>query len=90
MVGQLQAQKFENVARGRALDMLQQVSTGVRKHYYDPKFHGLDWDAETAEARQRVEQSASFNAARSEIAALLGGLDDSHTVFLPPRARLLP
>jgi hypothetical protein len=40
--------------RGRAEDMLHTVSDEVRKHYYDPKPHGLDCDAKLAEAKQQI------------------------------------
>jgi len=36
-----QITKFE---RDRAKVMLAEVTGEVRKHYYDPKFHGLDRD----------------------------------------------
>lgn len=71
--------------RGRAIDILQTVSNDVKKHYYDPKFHGVDFDAKVAEAKQQIEKSTSFNMAMSHIAALLDTLNDSHTFFLPPQ-----
>lgn len=84
MAGQLWAQKYDKFARDRAEEMLAQISADVHKHYFDPKFHGLDWDAKTMETKQRIEQSSSFGGAMSAIAALLDELNDSHTFFLPP------
>ena len=77
--------QMSNLERGRALDMLQVISNDVRKHYYDPKFHGADWDAKVAEAKQKIEKATSFNMAMSHIAAALDTLDDSHTFLLPPQ-----
>lgn len=77
-------QQLSKLDRGRAEDMLHVVGEEVRKHYYDPKFHGLDWDAKISEAKKKIDDSKSFNMAISHIAALLGTLDDSHTFFLPP------
>jgi C-terminal processing protease CtpA/Prc len=71
--------------RGRAQDMLQVISSDVKKHYYDPKFHGIDFNAKIAEAKQKIDKETSFNMAMSHIAAALDTLDDSHTFFLPPQ-----
>ncbi|HZQ68382.1 MAG TPA: S41 family peptidase [Terriglobales bacterium] len=70
--------------RDRARSMLQMIADDVRKHYYDPKFHGLDWNARVAEARNKIDSSPSFNMALSHIAGALDALNDSHTFFLPP------
>lgn len=70
--------------RQRAQLMLKVVSDEVRKHYYDPKFHGVDLDKEFAEAKQRIENVNTMNMALSNIANFLDSLDDSHTFFLPP------
>jgi len=77
-------QTMSKFDRDRALDILRTVVDDVRKHYYDPKFHGVDWDAKVAEAKAKIEKETSFNMAMSHIAAALDTLNDSHTVFLPP------
>src|ERR1035438_5358552 len=64
------------------------VAADVKKHYYDPKFHGLDWDNKVRETKQKVDDADSGNKALSEIAALLDSLNDSHTLFVPPPPRL--
>lgn len=48
--------------------MLQTIAGEVRKHYYDPKFHGVDWDAKIAEAKERIAKTTSMNMALSHIA----------------------
>jgi C-terminal processing protease CtpA/Prc len=78
-------QQMSSLDRGRAQDMLRVVADEVRKHYYDPKFHAVDWDAKVAEARQKIEKMNSMNMAMSEIAVVLDSLHDSHTFFLPPQ-----
>jgi carboxyl-terminal processing protease len=78
-------QQFSKLDRDRAQDMLKVVGDEVRKHYYDPKFHGLDWDAKVAEAKQKINEAKSFNGAMAHIAAMLDTLNDSHTFFLPPQ-----
>jgi hypothetical protein len=39
--------------RQRALQMLKIVGDEVHKHYYDPKFHGVDFDKELADAKTK-------------------------------------
>ena len=78
-------QHMSSFERGRALDMLKVISGDVRKHYYDPKFHGVDFAAQVNLAKQRIEGSSSFNIAMSHIAAALDSLDDSHTSLMPPQ-----
>ncbi len=77
-------QKITSMDRDRALSMLQEISSDVKKHYYDPKFHGVNWDAKVDEMKERIRATDSNNRAMSEIAAALDSLDDSHTFFQPP------
>ncbi len=79
------AQQLSPLDRERDQQILHAVGDDVLKHYYDPKFHGVDFKAELTAARQRIEKATSNNIALSSIAAALDSLDDSHTFFLPPR-----
>jgi len=78
-------QQISSLDRDRAQSMLNVVADEVHKHYYDQKMHGIDWGAQVAEARQKIEKTSSMNMAMSEIAVLLASLNDSHTFFLPPQ-----
>ena len=80
-----QQPQMSSLDRGRALAMLQVVSSDVKKHYYDPKLHGVDFEAKVNDAKQQIEKATSFNMAMSHIAAALDTLNDSHTFFLPPQ-----
>ncbi len=77
-------QKITALDRDRAQTMLQEISSDIRKHYYDPKFHGIDWEARTQAAKEKIKTIDSMNLALSQVAAALDSLDDSHTFFLPP------
>ena len=79
------AQQFSDLDRERDQQMLRSVGDEVLKHYYDPKMHGVDFNAELAAAKQRIDKATSNNMALSSIAAALDSLDDSHTFFLPPQ-----
>ena len=70
--------------RARALQILDQVSDSIRKNFYDPQLHGLDWKALTAQARQRIEQAKSLDGLYAPIFVLVDSLQDSHTKFIPP------
>jgi len=77
-------QKLSNFDRDRAQGILEVVAGDIRKHYYDAKFHGIDWDAKVAQAKQAIASTDSFNMAMSHIAAAIDTLNDSHTFLLPP------
>src|SRR5499427_3136085 len=84
LVAQQSPTPFTSLERDRAIQMLQTIAGDVRKHYYDPKFHEIDWDARVREAKEKIEKATSQNAALSHVAGALAALDDSHTFFLPP------
>ena len=77
-------QQMSSIQRERAQDILKFTANDIKKNYYDPKLHGVDWDAAVAHAREQIAQSNSFNMAMSHIAAMIDLLHDSHTFFLPP------
>lgn len=79
------AQRLTSVDRNLAQTMLQDVSNDVKRNYYDPKFHGLDWDALVNETKKKIDNAPDMGSANAEIEALLGRLQDSHTNFHPPR-----
>src|ERR1700690_218952 len=79
------SQKISSYERERAQEMLRIIAADVRKHYYDPNLHGVDWDSKVHEMKQRIDQAETSNKALSEVAALLDSLNDSHTFFVPPQ-----
>lgn len=86
---QAQDQRFTKFDRERAQIMLRNVARDVEKHYYDPKFHGIDWEARVREAKAAIDKADSLDSAVSEIAAALDSLDDSHTLFFPPPRKFI-
>lgn len=81
-------EQMSRTDRESAKSMLRAVATDIKKNYYDPQFHGLDWDAIVSEAGRRVDKSQTFDVAMLHIAAIIDALNDSHTVFSPPRTFL--
>ncbi|MHB8216741.1 MAG: S41 family peptidase [Candidatus Sulfotelmatobacter sp.] len=78
------SQKITGIERDQTQSMLRAIASDVKKHYYDPTLHGLDWDRSVREAQTRIDQAGDIGQALSEIAALLDLLKDSHTFLLPP------
>jgi C-terminal processing protease CtpA/Prc len=79
-----QEEKISSMDRGRAQQMLDDIGSDLRKHYYDPAFHGVDLEAMLREYKQRIQNADTMNMALSHVAAALDTLQDSHTFFLPP------
>jgi C-terminal processing protease CtpA/Prc len=73
----------EQLEQARA--MLRDVAGDVKMYYYDPHFHGKDWDAVVRETRELVDHSSSINMAMAHIAGALDSLNDSHTFFVGPQ-----
>lgn len=71
--------------RARAKLMLKRVSQEVEKKFYDPELRGLEWKKLKARAEMMIEQANSVSQMHTVIYSLVNTLDDSHTVFLPPR-----
>lgn len=84
VAGICQPQEYTRSQRREVQVMLQDVASDVKRHYYDPQFHGIDWDARVREAKAQIDSSDSLNLAIAHIAAALISLDDSHTFFVPP------
>ncbi len=87
IIGPLAANGWGQITRhdrDAAMGMLRDISADVRKHYYDPQLHGVNWDAKVEEMKQRIEAADSIDIAVSAVAATLDALNDSHTYLLPP------
>jgi carboxyl-terminal processing protease len=78
------SQKMTGFQRDDIQEMLREIASDVRKHYYDPTFHGIDWDRNVREAKTKIDQASDLGLALSEIASVLDSLKDSHTFLLPP------
>jgi C-terminal processing protease CtpA/Prc len=83
------SQQYTKSDRELSESMLRDADADVQKHYYDSKFHGIDWRARVQEAKKNIATAPSMDDAVSEIAALLDSLHDSHTfLLLPPRTQV--
>src|SRR5688572_2509607 len=79
------SQSISSQDRDRGLIMLKTARDEIRKNYYDASFRGIDLDARTKLAEERIKQAKSNSEVFGIIAQVLLDFNDSHTVFLPPR-----
>ncbi|HEU4508924.1 MAG TPA: hypothetical protein VFR78_11835, partial [Pyrinomonadaceae bacterium] len=79
------SQSLSGQDRDRGLIMLKAVRDDIRKNYYDPSLRGIDLDARTKAAEERIKQAKSNGEVFGIIAQLLMDFNDSHTIFLPPQ-----
>jgi carboxyl-terminal processing protease len=70
--------------RSRMMEILDEVSSLVKEHYYDPTLKNLDWKAAVDVARNRIRKADNEGEMSAAISGLLARLDDSHTYFLRP------
>lgn len=71
---------LEQQARARHnLAVFNSVWDLVNRKYYDPRFHGIDWNAAAVEHGPRAAAAADEAALYAAIGAMLAPLDDSHT-----------
>jgi C-terminal processing protease CtpA/Prc len=70
--------------RDRGVIMLKAARDDIRKNYYDPAFRGIDLDARTKLAEEKIKQAKSNGEMFGIIAQMLLEFNDSHTIFLPP------
>ena len=56
---QVLSQSVSSQDRDRGVIMLKAVRDDIRKYYYDPAFRGIDLDARTKAAEERIKQAKS-------------------------------
>lgn len=71
--------------RDRALIMVKAARDDIKKNYYDPNFRGIDIDAKSKAAEEKIKQAKSNAEVFGIIAQMLLDFNDSHTIFLPPQ-----
>jgi C-terminal processing protease CtpA/Prc len=79
-----QQQKFTDRQREDAREMLRMIAADVRKHYFDARLRGFDFDARVREVDEKLKSATSLNQSFALIGFALDGLNDSHTFFIPP------
>ena len=83
-VHETKSQELDSLDRNRSHDMLKAVKDEIKKHYYDPDFHGVDLDARFKAAAEKIDQAKSLAQVFGIIAQAVLDLNDSHTFFVPP------
>ena len=65
--------------------MLNEIKDDIKHDYYDPKFHGVDLDAQFKQAGEYLKTSATYNQGIGIVAWALKPFNDSHLYLIPPR-----
>ena len=79
------SQTLSSQDRDRALIMLKAVRDDIKKNYYDPGLRGIDIEAKSKTAEERIKQAKSNAEVFGIIAQMMLDFNDSHTIFLPPQ-----
>jgi C-terminal processing protease CtpA/Prc len=79
----IRAQGLNSIDRESRLDALRTLRDLLKKRYYDPKFHGVDLDAQYAAAVAKIRQATTLGQANAYVAGFLSSLHDSHTYYVP-------
>src|SRR5919106_679392 len=79
------SQSLSGQDRDRGLIMLKSVRDDIRKNYYDPALRGIDLDARSKLAEERIKQAKSNAEVFGIIAQVALDFNDSHTIFVPPQ-----
>ena len=79
-----QRTKMDSLDLERSRGILRDAYENVKKHYYDPKYHGLNIDARYHDFDAKIQNASSLGQAFGLVAGYLDGLNDSHTFFNPP------
>jgi C-terminal processing protease CtpA/Prc len=78
------SQSISSQDRDRGVIMLKAARDDIRKNYYDPAFRGIDLEARTKLAEEKIKQAKSNGEMFGIIAQMLLEFNDSHTLFVPP------
>jgi C-terminal processing protease CtpA/Prc len=77
-------QKITGEERKLVERMLENVHNVLKQNYYDPSFRALDIDGRYKQYEGLIKEAESVGGAFRVVAAYLAGLNDSHTIFIPP------
>lgn len=80
--------QFDRIAKAQAKDMLKAARSAIKDDYFDAKFKGVDIDAKSKAAEEKIDGASSMGQALGIIAQFVLELNDSHTLFYPPARSL--
>ncbi len=63
---------------GEYLQMFNEAWTAIKYHFYDPDFHGIDWDAAYQRYLPLIERTRTAWEFRNVISRMIGELNASH------------
>jgi len=77
----------QNIKEERSVHqiILKEIKKDIQKNYYDPNFRGIDLEANYKKTSELIDNAASSTEMSDLIGRFCLLLDDSHTIFSPPR-----
>lgn len=66
------------------MEIFRQAWTYLRDHFFDPKFHGVDWEAKRGEFEPLIEGARTSGEMRRLLSLMIGELNASHLGVSPP------
>lgn len=78
------AQLTNTLTQAERAEIFDIVWRTVNETYYDPTFHGVDWQAVRERYRPRVEAAPNDQEFYAVFEVMLAELRDAHTSFFPP------
>lgn len=82
---QVGAQPLTRIERSHGFTMLDVIREDIEKNYFDSTYGGIDLKAVFDSARSRIEAADRLDQVLGAIAQATLSLNDSHTLFIPPR-----
>lgn len=73
-------------ARAERIEIFEEVWSAINEQYYDPSFHGVDWQEVHDRYRPRVEAAENDVEFYRLFEEMLAVLRDAHTVFNHPQS----
>ena len=78
------AQQSISYERERHRRMLNLIKDDIKKNYFDPKFKGIDLEANFKAADEKLKKADSIGQLSGIIAQFMLDFEDSHLFFIPP------
>ena len=86
-IGLARSASVSTETRQGRLAVFDDVWSTINERYYDPKFHGLDWDSQRETFRGLAADAGSSRELYTILRRMIAALDDSHTRVYPPEEK---
>jgi carboxyl-terminal processing protease len=85
--GRIDSAAVSTATREGRLAVFDDVWSRINERYYDPGFHGLDWDAQRATFRLLAAEASSGEELYAVLRRMIASLKDQHTRIFSPEEK---